>query len=164
NKSNVIFGTSLNGYGRTYFAKRNFNKGSIIMMGLGKIIDHQTKHCSVQMSLQKHFLPYKWCGRYWNHSCNPNCSIKSRKDRFPNLISRKAIKEGDEITYAYYFTEYKWSIDADENSITCRCYTKNCRKKILSFSQLSSQKQSNIRKQKLISTYLYAIKIIERNS
>ena len=155
NQKSVDCGKSPKGYGRTYFAKHNFQRGDIIIHGFGKIINHQTSKISVQISLNKHYLPTKWSGRYWNHSCGPNCFIRTRSDGFPDLVALKDINKGEEITYGYFMTEFSWSARAQERRIVCRCGTKKCLKKILSFSQLDYKHQCDLKKRKIVSSYLY---------
>ena len=159
NMKNVCVGISSNNYGRTYFAKKDFNVGEEIMRGWGKVIDHQTPHISVQIEVKKHYLPKKWTGRYWNHSCGPNAYIKTRSDGFPSLFALKKIKKGEEITYNYSMTEYAWIKNADENRVKCACGQKNCKNKIYSFSQLTRKKQDSLRKNRLCSKYLQYAKI-----
>lgn len=157
NKQNVAAGKSKKGYGFTYFARNNFKAGDLIMMGFGKKIDHQTSHISVQINKNKHYLPTKWTGRYWNHSCDPNAFIKTRKDGFPNLIAKKNIKKGEEITYSYFMTELEWVKNADENFAKCQCGSKRCKKKIKSFKDLSQTEKNSLKKAKYCSQYLYTI-------
>ncbi|MBI2410681.1 MAG: SET domain-containing protein-lysine N-methyltransferase [Candidatus Kerfeldbacteria bacterium] len=141
NKNTVVPGPSKKGYGYTYYAKKNFRAGEIVVHGFGKIIDHQTGHISVQIGIKKHFLPRKWTGRYWNHSCEPNCYIKTRKDGFPDWLAMKNIKKGEELTFSYYMTEYEWAKNAAEDAIVCGCESRRCRKKIVSFAQLTKNEQ-----------------------
>ncbi len=154
NKKNTYIGISKKSYGKTHFANRNFKKGEIVMVGFGKIIDHQTPHISVQIGVNKHYLPKSWTGRYWNHSCSPNTYMNTMVDGFPKLIVSKSIKCGEEITYSYWMSEFKWIKDADESTVKCKCGSKNCRGKILSFSQLSKADRKKIVTKKLCSRYL----------
>lgn len=154
NSKNVETGMSPKHYGHTYFAKKDFQPGDEIMRGHGRIVDHQTAHKSVQIGPHKHYVPTKWTGAYWNHSCDPNAYMRTRLDGFPSLYALKRITRGDEITYAYAMSEYAWSKDADENTIACRCGAKNCKKKIHAFSQLSPKEQEQLRRKGMCATYL----------
>lgn len=154
NKENVDVGKSKKGYGYTHFTKKDFKRGDIIVMGFGRVIDHQTSHISIQIGTNKHYLPEKWAGRYWNHSCHPNTYIKTRTDGFPNLVVLRDIKAGEEITYSYWMSEFSWSKDADENSVKCKCGEKRCKKKILSFSQLSETERLKLIKNRHCAKYL----------
>jgi len=162
NKEHVHIGKSKKGYGYTFFAKRDFKKGEEIVESLGRIISHQTSHCSIQIGIHKHFMPKKWTGRYWNHSCNPNTYANTRKDGFPSLFALKNIKKGEEIVYAYWMTEFKWGKLAKESRIDfkCKCGESNCRGNILSFSQLSKKEQKILKEKNLCSKYLYNLSTI----
>ena len=154
NKDNVFINKSLKEYGFTHFAKRVFEHGDIVAHGFGRIINHQTPHVSIQINSSKHYIPKKWTGRYWNHSCNPNTYIKTRKDGFPDLIALREIRNGEEITYSYWMSEFSWSKNADENSVECKCGEKKCKKKILSFSKLSRTEKLKLIKNKYCAKYL----------
>lgn len=80
--------------------------------------------------------------------------MKTGKNRFPYLVALKKIKKGDEITYAYWMSEQKWEKGAHENVATCLCGEAKCRKKILSFSQLSEREKSIFAKRGVLSRYL----------
>ncbi len=154
NKKNVKSGLSSKGYGYAYFATRDFEPGEEVMRGWGKVINHQTSRMSVQIGENKHYLPEKWTGRYWNHSCNPNTHIKTRSDGFPSLYALKKIKIGQEITYHYSTTELKWAKHAQENYLKCLCNEDNCSGRILSFSQLTPKEKAILIKKSTCSNYL----------
>ena len=155
NQKNVYCGKSDKGYGRAYFAKHNFQAGDIVMRGFGKIIDHQTSCISIQISSNKHYLSTKWTGRYLNHSCDPNCFVRTHSNSFPDWVALRNIKKGEEIVYAYFMTEFCWSSCAREKCIPCICGNRKCFKKILSFSELDYKLQCDLKKRRIISSYLY---------
>lgn len=157
NEKNVYIGLSKKPYGKTYFANRDFKKGDVVMFGFGKIIDHQTSHISVQIGVNKHYLPKSWTGKYWNHSCDSNTYMNTRKDGFPELIALKPIKRGEEITYSYWMSEFEWIKSADENKVKCQCGEKKCRGKIFSFSHLSKIDQQKLLDSRLCSKYLLKV-------
>lgn len=160
NKKNVYIGLSKKLYGHTHFANKDFKKGEIVTMGFGKILNHQTPRISIQIGINKHYLPKIWTGMYWNHSCDPNTYIRTREDGLPNLVALKSIKRGEEITYSYWMSEFKWIKNADESKIKCRCGSKNCRGKILSFSQLPKVFQKKLIDKKICSKYLLTKKLL----
>ncbi len=153
NKANVCNGLSPKGYGQTHFAKRDFKAGEEISRGFGRIVKKQTSHCSIQIGQDKHFVPKKWTGRYWNHSCNPNAYAKTRADGFVSLFALRKIKKDEEITYAYYMTEFAWGKHTDEITVACKCGEKKCIGKIPSFSELSEKQQTNLMKKGICSSY-----------
>ena len=149
-RKNIYIGVSKKIHGKTYFANKNFKRGEVVMVGFGKIIDHQTPHISIEIDIDKHYLPTTWTGRYLNHSCDSNAYMKTREDGFPNLVALKSIKRGQEITYSYWMSELVWTKKAAEGKIRCRCGSKNCIGKIFSFSQLSKIDRKKIINKKLL--------------
>lgn len=155
NKQNVYADKSGRGYGFGYFSKKDFRPGDVVIRTFGKIINHQTSHYSLQIDFGRHFIPKKWTGRYLNHSCSPNTFIKTRGDGFPDLIASIKIKRDQEITYAYSMSEYTWSRNTAENYLHCKCGSKKCKGKILSFSQLSKIEKKRLIDKKSCSKYLW---------
>lgn len=151
NRSMIYTGKSVNGYGHTYFAKNLIKKGTVVVMGFGKIIPKQTGHISIQIDYDKHYLPTLFTGKYFNHSCDPNLYVVTREDGFPNWLALRDINNDEEITYGYWMTEYTWGDAADENTKICQCSTDNCTGRILSFKQISEYGIQEITK---ISKYL----------
>lgn len=157
NQQNVVNGKSIRGYGWTHIAKRDITAGEIVVKAFGRILDHQTGHCSIQIQPQTHLLPTKWTGKYWNHSCNPNCGVQTDETGLPQLFALRNIKVGEEINFAYYMTEYQWASHCDEAKITCMCGADNCDGHIHSFSELSVKEQIAAYKSGIISEYLEEI-------
>lgn len=154
NKKRIYVSHSPKGYGKTYFAGKDFKKGDTVMRGFGRITDHQTKQISIQIGLNAHYVPHRWAGSLLNHSCRPNCHVKSRRDGFPNWVASRRIKKGEEITYGYYMTELRWHSKANENTIECRCGHARCHKKIPTFSHLNKHAKRKMVKKGLVSRYL----------
>lgn len=155
NKTNVFCGKSSKGYGKTTFAKRDISKGEIVLKCFGKVINHQTSCISMQINVNNHFITKKWTGRYLNHSCLPNLYIKTGKGGYNDLIALIDIKKGEELTYAYYMSEYEWSEFANENYIVCLCQSENCKGKIRSFTELTKQERETLKRNKQIAKYLH---------
>lgn len=154
NQNNTYTGVSIKGYGHTCFAKKDFDPREVVMMSIGKVINHQTPIISIQIGVDKHFQPTKWAGRYWNHSCDPNTYVKMRADGFPNLVALRRIKRGDEITYSYAMTEYSWCKNAEERTTLCKCNDKKCKGTISSFSQLPKSEQKVLVENRKCAPYL----------
>lgn len=59
--------------------------------------------------------------RYINHSCNPNCEVDIKNGKIW-IVSRKKIKEGEELSY-----DYGYEFDRDDfKDHKCKCGSKNC--------------------------------------
>lgn len=72
-------------------------------------------------------VPYNKA-RLINHSCDPNCEVQIIKGRIW-ILSRRAIKAGEELTYDYGFNMDYWQ------DHVCRCGTKKCLGYIVSASR-----------------------------
>ncbi len=154
NQKMVYCGRTKKAYdGFTYFACRDISPGEIVVRTCPvSISDHQTKHISIQFGANKHLIPSKWTGRYLNHSCEPNCHVETGADGYPNITASRLIKKDEEISYSYFMTEENWSSQSHESYISCLCGAKNCKKKIISFSQLSNSEKIKFKQR--VSRYL----------
>lgn len=154
NQSNVYNKLSPLGYGRAHFARRRIFKNEIVVFGFGKLLDHQTDHCSIQFGFNTHILPKKNTGKYWNHSCDPTCKVRTANNGFPCLVAIRDIEADEEITFSYFMTEFEFGKTTDEHKIECGCGKDNCKGKIFSFSMLSKEEQLYYRENNMISAYL----------
>ncbi|MBX7138078.1 MAG: SET domain-containing protein [Oligoflexia bacterium] len=60
--------------------------------------------------------------RYFNHSCDPNCTDANREDW---AVALRDIRKGEEITYDYGLLMGRW-----EPALKCACGSSGCRRKI----------------------------------
>lgn len=157
NSKRVYTKKSKKGYGFSLFALRDFRKNELVVHSFGKVLDHQTNHSSIQIDLNKHILPRKWTGKYWNHSCNPNCYVRSRANGMPSLYAMKNIKKDEEITYSYWMTELKWGKSVNEINEVCLCGEKQCDGHIYAFSELPEKIKQKYIKKGYCSNYLKKI-------
>ena len=58
---------------------------------------------------------------YLNHSCQPNCKIAIESEI--ELISRRSIRAGEELTF-----DYSCTIENDDWQMNCNCGEPNCRR------------------------------------
>jgi hypothetical protein len=65
-------------------------------------------------------------GRYFNHSCEPNCGFKGKFQ----IVAMRDIKKGEWCTW-----DYEMSEDSDWK-MECKCGTKKCRKIIGAFKNM----------------------------
>jgi len=72
-------------------------------------------------------VPYNKA-RLINHSCDPNCEVQIIKGRIW-ILSKRAIKAGEELTYDYGFNMDYW------RDHVCRCGTAKCLGYIVSASR-----------------------------
>ena len=120
-------------YGRGVYATQALRKGEIVSVFDGRILDN--KFDGWTKDLLNHTIQIgrsEWrdstgLGRYFNHSCEPNCGIRGRF----KLVTMRAVKAGEELTWDYEMTEKSWWWRMD-----CRCGTKGCRKRIGNYRNL----------------------------
>ena len=136
---NVIIKETKN-LGKGLFANDDIKKGEVIADWTGGQIYEANKALNLPENVRAHaiqFEEHKWIdtngiGRYFNHSCEPNCGIKGKFQ----IVSMSDIRKGEWLTFDYEMTE-----DSDWK-MQCKCGSKNCRKIIGSFKNISE----NIRK------------------
>lgn len=141
--------------------KQSFRKGQKLFDVTGQIQSQQTKY-SFAMGLNKHIEPQRNdgssdFGHYFNHSCDPNAMIhivdKNVITPYIEVIARKNIKTGEELTFDYASLEYDVTI---ANSV-CKCNTLECRGVIYGFKNLPNHIIKKYKKEGLISNYLIQI-------
>lgn len=132
-KKKIYFKKS-NIHGSGIFAKKNIKRGDFVFIIKGEDVNFVVKNSS------DIFYGENWVGTgknqwrnpsipsvYLNHSCNPNCGIKSSV----TVVAIKNISEDDEITIDYSTIE-----ETDGWYMTCKCGQSNCRRKITSIKLL----------------------------
>jgi len=116
------------GFGRGVFAKDVINKGEVIAKFDGLIYDADFEEWTED--LLNHAIQFardRWrdsigIARLINHSCDPNCGIKS----LFTIVAMRRIEVGEQITWDYEMTEkndYGWRMK-------CKCGSPLCRKVI----------------------------------
>ncbi len=127
-------------YGKSLFAKENIAKGEIIadwsqgqMYRATKASDlpKDTKDHAIQIDEDK-FVDYDGIGRYFAHSCEPNCGFNGNFV----IVAMQDISNGEELTFDYEMCEDSyWKMQ-------CKCGCKNCRGTIGAFKNMPA----NVRK------------------
>ncbi len=140
--------------GKGYVATRNIEIGDTVIVVYGVLLGHQTAQHSVQQSMEVHLEPFEMGGRYMNHSCEGNLSVRSSPRGFTQWIAKKPIAKGEELAYSYSLTEFKWAFFASENYVPCACKAPSCEGVIKSFSDLKTEVQMTLVEKKAVSAYL----------
>lgn len=88
---------------------------------------------AIQIAEDK-YIDYEGVGRYFSHSCNPNCGFQGKF----KLITRKAIKQDEALTFDYEMSERSdWRIE-------CKCNEKESRKIMVLMICFQSTKEKNM--------------------
>ena len=128
------------GKGEGVFATKAFKKGDIIMVGhIVEYLDSNNSHAA-QIS-ENVFVRHKGIIHKINHCCEPNCGIHVNATGAHDVIARKPIKPGEELSLDYAMRNYRIEYFPKH----CRCGAPNCRGKITGWKDLpASRKQEYI--------------------
>lgn len=125
-------------YGRAVFAVRPIRRGEVIAAFDGPILDENFEDWTDDLlSHAIQFDKEKWrdsrgLARWVNHSCDPNCGIKS----LFKIVAMRPIEAGEEITWDYEMTEKSWWW-----RMKCKCGSPLCRKRIGNYSNLPKSRR-----------------------
>lgn len=121
-------------YDKALFAKEDIKKEEIIAVWSPGRVYQATKASQLQKDIRDHaiqidenkFVDYQGIGRYFAHSCEPNCGFKGRLI----IVAMQDIQKGEELTFDYEMCE-----DSDWE-MECKCGCRNCRKTISAFRNM----------------------------
>lgn len=118
--------------GKGCFATENINKGEKITELVGETVQRNEINKRITEGIEviddplqiaeDLFVDLDKPSRFFNHNCDPNAGIKGKNE----LFALKNISKGEEIAFDYSTTvgkDIKWFM-------SCKCDSKNCRKKI----------------------------------
>ena len=136
--------------GEGVFATRSFGDGELVMVG---IIERrvQENHSHATQVARSEYVLLSGLGPKVNHSCDPNCGIKINASGAPNLVARRFINCGEEITFDYAMRNY--SIEHFPSG--CRCGSRLCRGSVVGWKDLPDERKQAY--EGLVSPYLLEI-------
>lgn len=146
--------------GKGVFAKKDFNKGEIVLHIEGKLItcdedenvDEQTRSNTIRFNSEKFLSPKGKLGDFLNHSCKPNSKIVKDKGKL-YIYSIKDIEKGEEI-----FFDYSTILASDDVwTMKCKCREENCRKIIKKFKTLPAKIKKEYISKKIVPKYILEI-------
>jgi len=113
--------------GKGVFSSRNFGKGEVILeMDDSHVVTDPSKLTKEQHEFELDYLAdgkivvMQAPERYINHSCDPNCYVKTANG-IRKVFAMRDIHKGEEIVGDYSINGY------NEGTFKCRCRSKNCR-------------------------------------
>lgn len=142
-------------------AKRNYKAGEILFLVKGPIVSQPSKY-SFSLSIDEHIEPERPdglpdFGHYTNHSCDPTALVRAvRKENeapYIEVIARKDINTGEELTFDYASLEYEVTIAGKE----CKCKSGVCRGKIHGFKDLPADIVEKYKREGLLPDHLLLI-------
>lgn len=125
--------------GKGVILRKNVKKDEVIFVFKGKEIfytggawQHKPNH--LQVGYAKWIEPSPdSAGRFLNHSCSPTAGIRGKK----TIVAIRDLEKGEEVTIDYALSETYplWHM-------RCSCKSRNCRKVVKPYQDLSDQRKS----------------------
>ncbi len=138
------------GRGEGVFATRRFDVGETVMVGtIHRRLEENNPHAA-QVSLTE-FVLLGGLRPKVNHSCDPNCGVRSNDAGAYDLIARRAIMPGDEITFDYAMANYT----IGHFPSRCGCGSQLCRGSVTGWRDLPADRKAAY--QGFIASYLLEI-------
>jgi len=115
------------------FASRIFDAGETVILGsvLRPAVENDSHAVQVGPSL---FAHEEGIGALVNHSCDPNCVMRFKRHGLCDVVARRTIWHGHEITIDYALRNYV----IEFFPYPCRCGTQACRGSITGWKDLPS--------------------------
>jgi uncharacterized protein len=118
------------------FSTRSFELGETVLAGrIDRELDHNHPHAS-QIG-EDRFVFHGGLIPKVNHSCESNCGIRPNASGAHDLVVRKPITPGEEITFDYAMRNHSVEYFPDH----CRCSSCHCRDHITGWKDLPAQRK-----------------------
>lgn len=122
--------------GKGVFTTRPIARGTVVIVGKPVSRSRERTWQTVQIGIDNHIrldLPFELV----NHSCDPNCGVKSNRYNAYDLVAMRDIEAEEEITFDYCMTE--WTVVGFKK---CNCGVDRCRKSVRGAAFLSLEELS----------------------
>jgi hypothetical protein len=139
-----------NGKGEGVFATRDFRVGETVMVGVIECRLAENNAHATQVGRNEYVLLAGLASKV-NHSCSPNCGVRINSTGAPDLVARKAITVGDEITFDYAMRNYT----IEHFPGRCLCGADMCRESVTGWKDLPGARRRAY--QGLVAPYLLEI-------
>ncbi|MDQ4097375.1 MAG: SET domain-containing protein-lysine N-methyltransferase [Actinomycetota bacterium] len=118
------------------FATRAFRAGETVIVGkIERWVQENHSHAT-QVGPSDYVLLAGLAPKV-NHSCDPNCGVRVNTSGAPDLIARRSIRPGDEITFDYAMRNYS----IEHFPRRCRCGSRICRGSVLGWKDLPDERK-----------------------
>ena len=115
---------------------RDLEAGDCAFVVNGVRSSQRTRY-SFEVGPDRHVEPYIW-GRFLNHSCEPNCRVRTRADGLLDVVAKVAIARGTELTVDYATFE---SRVGPAGGGACLCGARRCRETISGYLDLGPEER-----------------------
>ncbi len=139
--------STADGRGQGVFASRTFHAGETVIVG---IIERRTdsNHSHATQVGPSEYVELSGLAPKVNHSCDPNCGVRINDGGAPDLVARRLIAAGAEITFDYAMRNYSIEHFPDR----CGCGSPLCRTSVTGWKDLPEERKSAYRP--LVAPYL----------
>jgi len=124
------------GKGEGVFATREFRAGETVIVGVVERRAAVNGAHSTQVGPGEWVLLAGLCTKA-NHSCDPNCGVRLNRSGAPDLIARRAVRAGDEISFDYAMRN--WTIEHFPRR--CACGAPGCRGAVTGWKDLPATRK-----------------------
>lgn len=131
------------------FSARNFKAGDVLSVGYIAKIVKTNERKAVQIG-ENQYVILAGLINCVNHSCAPNCGVRPNENRGFDLVAMHDGQRNDEVTYDYATQNYLL-----EYMDICTCGSKECRKNITGWCDLSREKKKSY--EEFVAPYLKKI-------
>jgi hypothetical protein len=115
---------------------RDIEAGDCAFVVNGVRSSQRTRY-SFEIGTDRHVEPYIW-GRFLNHSCEPNCRVRTRADGLLDVVAKVAIARGTVLTVDYATFE---SRVGPAGRGACLCGASLCRQTISGYLDLGPEER-----------------------
>lgn len=120
------------------FTTRSFRLGETVLIGRIERALAQNHQYASQLG-QNRFVLHAGLIPKVNHSCDPNCGIRLNAHGAHDLVARRRIAPGDEITFDYAMRNYT----VEHFLVRCRCGARHCRGSITGWKDLPASRKTD---------------------
>ncbi|MCA1672889.1 MAG: SET domain-containing protein, partial [Actinobacteria bacterium] len=126
--------STADGRGEGVFATRDFRPGETVMVAvIERRLEKNHSHATQIDEFQ--YVELAGLAPKVNHSCDPNCGVRLNSSGAPDLIARRLIRRGDEVTFDYAMRNY--TVDCFPS--VCRCGSGVCRGSVTGWKDLPDE-------------------------
>jgi hypothetical protein len=125
------------GKGDAIIATRSFGVGDTVLGGviLRRVSQNHSHATQVGMA---EWVELAGLAPKVNHSCDPNCGVRLNASGAPDLVARRPIRAGEEVTFDYAMRNHT----IDHFPIRCRCGARICRGRITGWKDLPADRKA----------------------
>jgi len=128
------------GRGEGVLATRCFGVGETVLVGKIERRRRANHSHATEVGLSE-FVELGGLGSKVNHSCDPNCGVRVNETGAPDLVARRDITVGQEITFDYAMRNYS----VEHFPSRCLCGTEKCRGRVTGWKDLPEKTKADYR-------------------